>query len=153
MKKLKVYCSWILPGLVIFILDRISKALLYDAETVIWPCVLALNGTRNTGMAMGILAGHPVLLAVLSVVLLAACLVLLLKKSRISGWAVIAVSLIAGGALGNLIDRIFLGYVIDMIEVLFIDFYIFNVADIGVVCGALLCGFSLLFRPQEWSRK
>ena len=44
-------------------------------------------------------------------------------------------------------------HVIDMFEFLFVDFYIFNVADVGVVCGAILCGASLLFRPQDWSKR
>ena len=56
-------------------------------------------------------------------------------------------------ALGNALDRLVYGYVIDMIELQFIDFYIFNLADVGVVCGAILCGISLLFRPQDWSNK
>ena len=41
----------------------------------------------------------------------------------------------------------------DMFELLFVDFYIFNVADVGVVAGAALCGASLLFRPRDWSKK
>ena len=61
--------------------------------------------------------------------------------------------MILGGAAGNAIDRAMYGYVIDMIELLFVDFYIFNIADVGVVCGAILCGISLLFRPQDWSSK
>jgi len=72
---------------------------------------------------------------------------------NLSGWAVTGLSLMAGGALGNMIDRVAFGYVVDMFELLFMDFYIFNVADVGVVAGAVLCGASLLFRPQDWSKK
>ena len=66
-----------------------------------------------------------------------------------AGW----VSVLAGGALGNIIDRVLYGAVTDMFELLFIRFYIFNVADVGVVAGAILCGISLLFRPQDWSKR
>ena len=72
---------------------------------------------------------------------------------RLSGMAAAGVSLMAGGALGNLIDRAALGYVRDLFELLFVKFYIFNIADVGVVAGAVLCGVSLLWRPQDWSRR
>ena len=50
----------------------------------------------------------------------------------------LSLSLIIGGAIGNMIDRIFLGYVVDFIQATFIDFPVFNVADICVVCGAIM---------------
>ena len=77
----------------------------------------------------------------------------LLRRARLSGLAPWGVSLLAGGALGNIIDRVLYGAVTDMFELLFIRFYIFNVADVGVVAGAILCGISLLFRPQDWSKR
>lgn len=143
---------WLIPGITILLMDRLFKMLFFDAQIVLIPGVLAITGARNTGMAMGLFEGHPVLLVICSIVLIAVCF-FFLRKYRITGLAAISISLIAGGAIGNAIDRIFIGYVIDMIEVLFIDFYIFNIADVGVVCGAVLCGFSLLFLPKEWSSK
>ena len=68
-------------------------------------------------------------------------------------WGLTVPALLAGGALGNIIDRVLYGAVTDMFELLFIRFYIFNVADVGVVAGAILCGISLLFRPQDWSKR
>ena len=143
---------WIVPGCLILILDRAFKMLFHDADIVLLPGVLALTGAKNTGMAMGMMEGNPVLLVILSVVLIGVS-IYFLKEYRIKGLAAVSISMIAGGAVGNAIDRMFIGYVIDMIEVLFIDFYIFNVADIGVVCGAVLCGISLLFCPKEWEKK
>jgi len=61
--------------------------------------------------------------------------------------------LMLGGAVGNMIDRLFTGYVVDMIEVLFIDFAIFNVADAALTVGCLLMAWSLIFRPDDWSEK
>ena len=80
---------------------------------------------------------------------MAVCL-FLLRSTRISGLAPIALSLITGGALGNMIDRLANGYVIDMFP--FFGWFVFNVADAGVVAGVALCAFSLLFRPQDWSK-
>ena len=136
----------------ILFLDRLTKFLFHDADVILIPGVLALTGAQNTGMAMGMLEGKTVMLVILSVVLVAVS-VYCLRSYRIKGLASAAISMIAGGAVGNAVDRLFIGYVIDMIEVLFIDFYIFNVADIGVVCGALLCGVSLLFCPKEWEKR
>lgn len=148
----KKWLLWLLPGSLVLLLDRLFKMLFHDAAITLIPGVLALTGAQNTGMAMGMFSGHPVLLVILSIVLVLVCMYFL-REYRVKGIAAASISMIAGGALGNAIDRIFIGYVIDMIEVLFIDFYIFNVADIGVVCGAALCGISLLFCPREWEKK
>lgn len=143
----------IFPGLAVLLADRLVKHLTVDlAGRVLIPGVLALHPTRNTGMAMGFFQDNTLLILIASIALIGAC-VWLLRDVRLSGLALAAVSMIAGGALGNMIDRVALGSVIDMFELLFMDFYIFNVADVGVVCGAVLCGVSLLFRPQDWSKR
>ena len=54
------------------------------------------------------------------------------------------------GAIGNMIDRFFTGYVPDMIEFLFFDFPIFNIADTALTIGCALLIFSLLFRKKDW---
>lgn len=143
----------IFPGLAVLLADRLVKHLTVDsAGRVLIPGALALHPTRNTGMAMGLFQDNTLLILIASIVLIGAC-VWLLRDVRLNGLALAAVSMIAGGALGNMIDRVALGSVIDMFELLFMDFYIFNVADVGVVCGAILCGMSLLFRPQDWSKR
>ena len=60
---------------------------------------------------------------------------------------------ITGGAIGNLIDRIRFGYVVDMIAVDFIDFAIFNVADIFITCGAVVLVVYALFFDREGKQK
>ena len=133
---------WVGPGLVVLLLDRLVKWLhlrISQGQTV-----------RNTGMAFGMFQGNSAGILILSVLLLAACF-FLLRKMKPSGLAPIALSMIAGGALGNIVDRVFYGYVIDMFP--FFGWFVFNVADVGVVAGAVLCGWSLLFRPDDWSRK
>lgn len=149
--KRKTVLTGILPGLIAFLADRATKILLDGVHAPLIPGVMAISSTRNTGMALGLLPGNPVAALLLSLAAAALCL-LLLRKVRCGGLALFSVSLIAGGALGNLIDRLFLGYVVDFLEPLFIDFYVFNVADAAVVAGAVLCGVSVLFRPQDWSK-
>ena len=131
-------------------LDRVTKALWAEADQVVLPEVLALRGTKNTGMAMGLMQGKTIGVLILSLALVGVCAAAV-RRWRPGGWAVTGLSLMAGGALGNMIDRVFSGAVIDFFDLLFMKFYIFNVADVGVVVGAVLCGISLLFRPQDWS--
>ena len=67
--------------------------------------------------------------------------------TKLERWCI--VSILAGG-LGNVIDRVRLGYVIDMIEVDFVDFAIFNVADCFITCGCILLMVSLVFFNKKF---
>ncbi len=147
----RIVC-WVLPGLLVLAADRIVKAAANGLHQPLIPGVIGLKWTRNTGMALGLFQGGTVGILIVTAAMLAVC-VFLLRGMRLSGLAPIAVSMIAGGALGNIVDRLTLGYVQDMFELLFMRFYIFNAADAGVVIGAALCGASLLFRPQDWRKK
>ena len=149
---MKNLLKWTLPGLVVLILDRLVKTYCGEMEITLIPGVIALRPAKNTGMAMGLLQDNTLLILLASIFLVGIC-AWLLRSMRPQGLAPAAISLIAGGALGNMIDRVAQGYVVDMFELLFMDFYIFNVADVGVVTGAFLCGLSLLFRSQDWSKR
>ena len=149
---MKKWGLWIVPGLAVLILDRIVKILTEGADFRAIPGVIAIRSVHNSGMAMGMMQGKTTAILLLSLALIAAC-AWLIGRLKPKGLAVAAVSMIAGGALGNMIDRVFLGYVMDMFDLEFMSFYVFNVADAGVVIGAVLCAVSLLFRPGEWRRK
>ena len=142
MDKKKIWLKWLWPGLLVLLADRLIKTLhltVPENQTV-----------RNSGMAFGMFQGNSAFILIVSLLLLAACF-FLVRKSRPTGLAPIALSMIAGGALGNMIDRLLYGYVIDMFP--FFGWFVFNAADVGVVAGAVLCGWSLLFRPKDWSAK
>ena len=133
---------WVWPGLLVLLVDRLVKWIhltVSEDQTV-----------RNTGMAFGMFQGNSAVILIVSILLLATCF-FLLRKTRPSGLAPVALSMIAGGAVGNMIDRLLYGSVIDMFP--FFGWFVFNVADVGVVAGAVLCGWSLLFRPQDWSKE
>ena len=149
---MKNVLKWTLPGLLVLALDRIVKRYCGNMNLTLIPGVIALRPAKNTGMAMGMLQDNTLLILLASVALVGVC-AWLMRDVKPSGLVPVAISMMAGGAIGNMIDRLALGYVVDMFELLFIDFYIFNVADVGVVCGAILCGLSLLFRPQDWSKR
>lgn len=144
--------SWI--AAVTVILDQLVKRAclsLTERVTVI-PGVLALTYAENTGMAFSLFSGRAWALGVVS----ALCILaggLILRRYRLGPVSRIAAMLMLGGAAGNMLDRFWRGYVVDMFEVLFVDFAIFNVADAALTVGAVLMGLSLLLRPEEWEEK
>jgi len=143
--------GWI--ALAVLALDRVTKAWAahLGAETVVLiPGVVGLRYAQNTGMAFGLLSGMPQLLGVFSLMAVAAGL-WLVHRRPLKRWPMVCAMLMAGGAAGNMIDRLFQGYVVDMVELLFIRFAIFNLADAALCVGCGLMAFSLLFRPTDWS--
>ena len=144
--------GWI--ALLVLILDQLSKlaARSLQGPVTLIPGVLGLTYAENTGMAFSLLAGQPWLLGILSAVLILLGW-LVLRRYRLGTLASVAAMLMLGGALGNMLDRLFTGYVVDMIEVLFVDFAIFNIADAALTLGCALMAWSLLFRPKDWSEK
>ncbi|MDO4515727.1 MAG: signal peptidase II [Bacillota bacterium] len=110
------------------------------------PGVMDLTFVQNTGAAFSLLEEHTWLLTLLSGAAAVVLAVLLVKKI-FSHWSgQLALGLLLGGAVGNFIDRLLLGYVTDMFAVTFVNFPVFNVADIGVVVGGvLLCVHVILF--------
>ena len=130
-------------AVLIVILDQITKYLtvvhipLGTAIPAI-PGLFQLTYVRNTGMAFSMLQGGRWFFFVMTLIALAVMVVAVKKKWVNHPTGLWALAAIAGGAVGNLIDRVRLGYVIDMIEVTFMRFAVFNVADCFVVCGAIL---------------
>lgn len=101
--------------------------------------IVRITHRSNTGAAFSLFAGKTALIAIFSLVLIAA-LWWILRGMRLSGAAKIAFAALAAGGLGNLIDRAFFGRVTDYIQTLFVDFPVFNFADMCITCafGALL---------------
>ena len=91
---------------------------------------------RNEGAAFGMLSEHRWVFMIISSVAIVTMCIYLFKFCKERMLTRIGIALVIGGGIGNMIDRIFLGYVIDMIDCRFIDFYVFNVADSCVCVGA-----------------
>ena len=131
--------------------DQITKLLLYGKELPLIPGIVCISSPEglNRGMAWGMLndtAWGIVVLSVVTVITVGILLALYFKYRKTMPLTIqIALAMIIGGAIGNLIDRIVLGGVRDFICTEFIDFPVFNVADIGVTCGGILLGVTLLF--------
>jgi signal peptidase II len=135
---------------VIVVMDQLTKLLirrqfeLYDS-TVVIPNLFSLTRIHNTGAAYGLLDGSDLpfktgLLALVSVAALVGMVMFAVSLPEIHRLARVGVSLVVGGAIGNLIDRVWLGYVVDFLDVYRggWHFWAFNVADSAITVGMAL---------------
>ena len=108
------------------------------------PNVLRLTYVTNSGGAFSMFSDKTLILTIVSaaVCVLILVLIIVLKKAN---FIRTSLAFILGGAIGNLIDRIVMGYVVDMFEPLFIDFAVFNIADIFITVGAVLFVIGVIF--------
>lgn len=100
--------------------------------------VLQFSYYENDGAMMGMMSGKTALMTILALICLGVIAFVIFSGKVKFGVDYCCIVLMMSGGLGNIIDRIFRGYVIDYIEVLFVDFYIFNFADCLVTCAAFI---------------
>ena len=99
--------------------------------------VFHLTYCENTGAAFSMLSGARIFFIVITAVFIA-LLIWLIYSGRVQNvGAAYTMAIISAGGIGNLIDRVLNGYVVDMFDFRLINFAIFNVADIAVTCGAV----------------
>lgn len=140
------------------IADQITKYLvvqnfeLYETKPFI-PHVMSLKYTQNKGAAFSMLSEQRWVFMVLSLVSMAVIVYILVKEYRRHTLLNISLAMILGGGIGNMIDRIALGYVVDFFRCDFVDFAIFNVADCFITVGAVLLGvYIIFFEPKVEKR-
>lgn len=117
------------------------------------PGVMDLTYVQNTGMAFSLLSGHTWLLTLLSTVITILLILLLVKKVVTHPLGKLSLAVVIAGAVGNLIDRVAFGFVTDMFRTLFIDFAVFNVADMCVVVGGSILCIYFLFIFDKYEKK
>lgn len=117
------------------------------------PGVVQLTRLHNTGAAWSSFSGKTGLLAVVTIVLMLAVAWLLVKKIVRHPLGVTAGVLILGGGSGNVIDRVCRGYVVDMFDLQFISYPIFNLADCFVVAGVILGAVYYLWFYEKYDKK
>lgn len=115
---------------------------------------LSLTYVRNEGIAFGLFQGVPQLFTVTSLLIVTGAIYFYLRHvPEHDRWLPIMLGLITGGAIGNVIDRLRFGYVVDFIKTLDGRFPVFNVADSSVVVGVLLMTVHMLFiEPSAGNR-
>lgn len=109
------------------------------------PYIMDLTYVQNTGCAFSLLEEHTWLLTIISAIMSVALGAALAKGFFKHPLGKITLSLLLAGAVGNLIDRALYGYVVDMFRTLFMEFAVFNVADICVVVGGIAAAAYYLF--------
>ena len=140
----------------IVIADQITKFLtvanipLY-ADVPVLEGVVGLTYVQNTGAAFSAFQGAQWLFAGVFVVFTVAIVWEYFKSPMpFKKYERVLIACVYGGAVGNMIDRIRLGYVVDMIKTEFMDFPVFNVADIFITCGCIVMMVSLIFFNKEF---
>ena len=125
---------------ILFFLDQYSKVYvslninkLINKDLLI----LTIEYIRNYGAAFNILSGSRLFLSLISIIstIILMYLIFIREDKRINKYGL---SFIVAGSIGNGVDRIFYGYVIDFIKIKFVDFPIFNIADIAINIGILI---------------
>ena len=147
----------ILIAVAVVLCDQLSKAwitdLLRDGRSLqAVPGLLELHLVHNTGAAFSLLRGATPVLGLLSLLVVIAVLIWLWRQQRLPIWQGMAVGLLLGGSLGNGLDRWRLGYVVDFLALVPVDFPIFNPADIAINL-AVICFVVDLWSNRSGSRR
>ena len=155
-KELKFNLLLILLSFALVGIDQFTKwlAVTYIKHTGTIPIIkfgetewLNFTYCENTGMSFSLLEGQRFILIVLPIVLIALVEWYIFSGKLNHRGMKISLACLAGGGLGNLIDRIFLGYVVDFIDIRIINFAIFNFADICAVLGGIV--FAVMMVIEE----
>lgn len=153
----------VLSIIVIFavvLLDQVTKQLAVSclADISTFPVikdVFHLTYVENRGAAFGMLANNRAVFMIISSVGIVALMVWLIIAKPKDIWTRLGVSFIIGGGIGNMIDRCARGFVVDMIDCRFINFYVFNVADsfVCIGCGVVILTLLIEIIKEEKQKK
>lgn len=137
-------------------LDQFTKyeALLHlknQSSVSLIPGVLELSYVENRGMAFGMLEGRQILFIGMCVIFCIALIWAFIRIPKNFDYLPLLITgaVLFGGAAGNFADRLFRGYVVDFIYFSLIDFPVFNVADIYVVCGGIVLVLLVIFKYKD----
>jgi len=130
----------------IILIDQYTKYLMfYNYKKFINKHFLLfrLDFVKNYGAAFNIFSGNRIFLSCISIIFSILLTYLILRKNTLNSYDLYSYSFILGGTIGNGIDRIFKGFVIDFINLNFINFPVFNIADISINIGFIFLLYSI----------
>lgn len=140
----------------VLVADQLTKwwarTALPGAPVIVWKDVFSFRLIYNTGASFGIFQGKTLALTIFSIVGMVAIagFYFWLPKVKKMRPMRLTLAMIVAGGVGNIIDRIWMGKVTDMISFDLINFPVFNVADIGVTCGAIvMCVLWIFYYKEE----
>lgn len=158
MKTVKQAVPFLLLSTVMVLADQLLKIwvrgnLPLYGDRPLMPGFVGLTYVQNTGAAFSFLKDHTWLLAIVSVVVSALLVIMLLRGTLGHVVGNLALATTLGGTAGNMIDRVFFGFVTDMIHLEFVEFAIFNLADISLTIGAVFLFIYITFIWGKEERK
>ena len=136
--KIQTKLNFLSLSILIIIIDQITKYLMfYNYKTLINKdfILFSLDFVKNYGAAFNIFSGSRIFLSLISIIFSILLIYLILRKKTLKNSDLYAYSFILGGTIGNGIDRIFKGFVVDFINLNIINFPVFNIADISINIG------------------
>ncbi|MCH5211217.1 MAG: signal peptidase II [Oscillospiraceae bacterium] len=145
---------WLIISILIILSDQAVKYFIASGMGVgetLFPVlnIFDITYVQNRGAAFSILSGKMPILSIISIAFCIGVVVYWIKKRPTHPLLCTAVTMMFAGAFSNAIDRIFRGFVVDYIRTLFIDFPVFNIADIGITVGAALLVVYFIFFDKE----
>ena len=148
----------IIYSLLIILLDQITKFITsniidYRESFILIPNILKITLEKNTGAAFSLFSNSTSLLSFISLIVSGALIIILWKFTPRSKFNTIALPLLLGGSLGNGIDRLFKGFVVDIFELIPFNFPIFNVADIAINIAVLFIILESVKTNKDSKRK
>lgn len=137
----------------IIAIDQFSKSLavahlMNDVTITVIPRFLSFTYVENFGIAFGMFKNQRLFFIISTIIIAALVLFFIFKTYRKQVFLSLCLSLIFGGAVGNLIDRIRLGYVVDFIHFHFFP-PVFNLADSAIVIGAIILSIAIVFTKED----
>lgn len=142
--------------IILILIDQITKLLVVgnvnlNTGVSVIPSFFSIVYVQNTGAAWGMFPSGTTILALLSIVFLAFFVKFILDKKNLNNFEVIIISMLIGGIVGNLIDRLVRHYVVDFLSFKFFsyNFPIFNVADCFIVISIILLLFKIYFLDKK----
>ena len=144
--KIQIKLYFLSLSFFIILIDQFTKYfILYNYKSVIIKdfLIFRLDFIKNYGAAFNIFSGNRLFLSCISIIFSILLTYLMIKKNTLNKIDLTAYSFILGGTVGNGIDRILRGFVIDFINLNFINFPVFNIADISINIGFIILLYNI----------
>lgn len=144
--------SLVLSG-IILVLDQLTKAFLYGKSFSLIGDFIWIESTLNTGASFSMMKGQTTFFIIMTIPIIIAMIYIICSKKYLNRFNKICLGLILGGTIGNLIDRFIFAGVRDFIYLKFINFAIFNVADMAITIGTIMFIIGLIVQIFQKDKK
>jgi len=144
--KIQIKLYFLLLSIFIILIDQFTKYLIFNNYKALINkdfILFRLDFVKNYGAAFNIFSGNRIFLSCISIIFSILIAYLILRKGTLNLPELLSYSYILGGSIGNGIDRILRGFVIDFINLNFINFPVFNIADLSINIGFIFLFYSI----------